>query len=131
MLFIPGAVGRWFAATCTEVEADCGIVLPAFLAVVCYCGYCVALLVKNRLTALERDRLQLAEHIAYSSGLLGAIARLVALRQNSDVAPAAGVLLGTLAPFKIGFSLWVGVVIIRWLAEHIAMMRGKDRSHED
>ncbi len=131
VLFVPVSAGRWLAAACAEVQADSGIVLPAFLAVACYCAYCVTLLVKNRITTLESDRLQLAEHIAYSCGLLGAIFRLVSLSHSSEGTPVAGVLLGTLAPFKIGFSLWVGVVIIRWLSEHIAMMRGKEQAREN
>ncbi len=131
ILFTPAAAGRWLAAASAGVQADCGIVLPAFVAVVCYSGYCITLLIKNKLTTLESDRLQVAEHIAYSSGLLGAIFRLVALSHNSEGTPAAGILLGTLAPFKIGFSLWVGVVIIRWLAEHIVMMKRKVPTHEN
>jgi hypothetical protein len=79
VLFMPLALCRQIAAAGLEFWADSGAFCPALILVGIYSLYCVALLAKDQLTPLEIDRLQLAEFMAYASGLLGAIVRLVSL----------------------------------------------------
>ena len=130
VLFIPLALCRQIAAAGSEFWADSGAFCPALILVGIYSLYCVALLTKDQLTPLEIDRLQLAEFVAYASGLLGSIVRLVSLSHNTTGTLDPVAMLGALAPFKFGITVWVGVVALRWLAEHIVLLKTKKEFNE-
>src|SRR5208283_5030177 len=73
VLFMPLALCRQIVTAGLEFWADSGAFCPALILVGIYSLYCVALLAEDQLTPLEIDRLQLAEFVAYASGLLGSI----------------------------------------------------------
>lgn len=82
ILLIPfPEAGRWLMIAFPGVWRSSGGMLPLSLIIIIlgYVVYCCILLARQRLTTLHIDRLQLAEHVAYSSGMLGVIIRLVAL----------------------------------------------------
>jgi hypothetical protein len=124
-------VGSWITNAFAEICSGSGGVFPAFVIVFGYTSYCCVLLAKRKLTPLHHDRLQLAEHFAYSAGLLGIIIRLVSLSHSTTENFDPKTLLGALTPFKIGFSLWVLVVAVRWLAEHIATIDSNRNNDEN
>jgi hypothetical protein len=130
VLFMPLALCRQIAGAGFEFCADSGAFCPALILVGIYSLYCVALLAKNQLTALEIDRLQLAEFVAYASGLLGSIVRLVSLSHNATGTLDPVAMLGALAPFKFGITVWVVVVALRWLAEHIVLLKTRKETNE-
>jgi hypothetical protein len=130
VLFMPIAFCRQIATAGVEFWNDSGAFCPALVFVGIYSLYCVGLLAKNQLTPLEIDRLQLAEFVAYASGLLGSIIRLVSLSHNATGTLDPVSMLGALAPFKFGISVWVAVVALRWLAEHIVLLKTRKESNE-
>jgi hypothetical protein len=132
VLFIPvPEAGRWLMSTLAVLWRMSGGMLPLSLTILAYVVHCGILLASRRLTTLHIDRLQLAEHFAYSSGILGVIIRLVTLSHTEVENFDPRTVLGAIAPFEIGFSLWALVVATRWLAEHIAIINSKKGVHEN
>jgi len=132
MLLIPfREAGHWLTSTIANLWKGSGCMLPVFLIISGYVAYCCVLLAKRRLTPLHIDRLLLAEHSAYSAGVLGIIIRLVSLGHTAAESFDPRTVLGALEPLEIGFSLWATVMVVRWLAEHIATINSQKNSHEE
>lgn len=114
-LFMPPGAGQ----SILNIWDLLGALILPFALVTFYLIRCAILLATKRFTTVQAERLVIIKHIAYASGVLGVVRKLVGLAHGSDSGFDPAMVFNCLQPFEIGFGLWSLTEALRLVAEHI------------